>query len=95
MRTNKVRLYNLFAALANKLDWDCTSEAYTPREDGKGSKATIGHTFLCHQTYAGWSIRQMANEGGAERVIKESCDANEMGAWLSGALYAARAIKGT
>lgn len=88
-RIPKTLLSRRFELLAKEMGWDYIGPGWIPREDGKGSRAKVGHTFLEHNSVYGWSINQMVNEGGGERRIRESCSAAEMFAWLEGACYVA------
>ncbi len=92
-RISKGDLARRFKALAEELGWDHMGPAYEPREDGKGSRARIGHTFLEHNSVYGWSINRLVNEGGGESRLKESCEAREMYEWLGGALFATHEMK--
>jgi hypothetical protein len=88
-----MQLTSKFSALCELMGWDNKSAAYTPRANGQGNQATIGHTFLEHNSVYGWPVNQLVNESGGESRLKESCSAAEMYAWLSGACFAAYELK--
>ena len=64
---------------------------WTPREDGKGSRATVGALLLQSgsRTYGNaWTIAQIMNESGGERTVLCGSTARELWdvaqAWLDG-----------
>jgi hypothetical protein len=90
-RITKTYLVNRFNRVAAAMGWDIEGSAWSRDEATGRNVAKVGHVSLQHNTFYGWNVSQICNEGGGERRLIESCKATELDAVFTGILLAKEA----
>lgn len=86
-RITRNQMHAAFKQASHAAKWQ-TGPAWDKQPDGT-LKAIVGATRLTHNTYSGWGVERICNEGGAVTMLVEGLAASEMLHWLRGVSYGA------